>query len=197
MSARDSRKKTHIIDTVLKMISEGGDHKFTTREIAAKAKVNIAAINYYFGSKDDLIKLAEEDYFSRIAEVHMASIKTGKTVEETLLNYCMRYSDFVLANPGLQRNMMSRLISDTQARPEISAALQNNVVRIKNVIKDRLHDLDDKALNHVSIIFLSAVFYPILLSQYESKLNIDLEYKDREKLKEYYKTLINRILSGA
>lgn len=197
MSARDSRKKTHIIDTVLKMISEGGDHKFTTREIAAKAKVNIAAINYYFGSKDDLIKLAEEDYFRRIAEVHMASIKTGKNVEETLLNYCMRYSHFVLANPGLQRNMMSRLISDTQARPEISAALQNNVVRIKNVIKDRLHDLDDKALNHVSIIFLSAVFYPILLSQYESKLNIDLEYTDREKLKDYYKTLIDCILRCA
>ena len=197
MSARDSRKKTHLIDTVLKMISEGGDHKFTTREIAAKAKVNIAAINYYFGSKDDLIKLAEEDYFRRIAEVHMASIKTGKNVEETLLNYCMRYSEFVLANPGLQRNMMSRLISDRQARPEISAALQNNVARIKNVIKDRLHDLDDKALNHISVIFLSAVFYPILLTQYESELNIDLEYKDREKLKGYYKTLINRILSCA
>ncbi|MDD5399473.1 MAG: TetR/AcrR family transcriptional regulator [Dehalococcoidia bacterium] len=195
MSARDSKKKTHIIDTVLKMISEGGDHNFTTREIAAKAKVNIAAINYYFGSKDDLIKLAEEDYFRRIADVHMASIKTGKNVEETLLNYCIRYSEFVLANPGLQRNMMSRIISDRQARPEISIALQNNVIRIKNVLRDTLSRLDDKTLNHISVIFLSAVFYPILLTQYESELNIDLEYKDREKLKGYYKTLIDCILS--
>ncbi|MFA5400697.1 MAG: TetR family transcriptional regulator [Dehalococcoidia bacterium] len=197
MSARDSRKKSHIIDTVLSMISEGGDHKFTTREIAARAKVNIAAINYYFGSKDDLIKLAEEDYFSRIAEVHMASIKTGKNVEAILLNYCMRYSEFVLANPGLQRNMMSRLISDRQPRPEISLALQNNVMRIKKVIKERLSHLDDKALNHISVIFLSAVFYPILLTQYESELNIDLEYKDREKLRAYYRTLINCILHCA
>jgi AcrR family transcriptional regulator len=196
MSARNSRKKMHIVETVLRMISEGGNHNFTTREIAARAKVNIAAINYYFESKDDLIRLAEEDYFRRIAEVHMASIKTGKNVEETLLNYCTKYSEFVLANPGLQRNMMSRLISDSQARPEISAALQDNVMRIKKVIKDRLSDLDDKTLNHISVIFLSAVFYPILLTQYESELNIDLEYKDREKLKGYYKTLIDCILGS-
>ena len=45
-----------IIQVTIKMISSEGIHNLTTRSIAERAGVNIAAVNYYFGSKEKLIE---------------------------------------------------------------------------------------------------------------------------------------------
>lgn len=45
-----------IIQVTIGMISREGIHNLTTRSIATEAGVNIAAVNYYFGSKEKLIE---------------------------------------------------------------------------------------------------------------------------------------------
>jgi AcrR family transcriptional regulator len=44
-----------ILETTIAVIEEAGYHNVTVRRIAAKAGVNIAAINYYFRSKEQLL----------------------------------------------------------------------------------------------------------------------------------------------
>ena len=50
------KTKDKIIKSTLQIMSKDGVHSITVRKIAVAAKVNIAAINYYFGSKDSLIQ---------------------------------------------------------------------------------------------------------------------------------------------
>jgi TetR/AcrR family transcriptional regulator, regulator of cefoperazone and chloramphenicol sensitivity len=195
MINKESKTKAQIMKTVLKMIGDGGEHKFTTREIAKKARVNLAAINYYFGSKDDLIKEAEKYYIKKVTEITIESVERGKSIESNLLNLCTKYTEYVSANPGLQRNIWSSIIADPQTRAEVSEVIEKNVFFVKNIIKDIFKSKSDKELNFISLIFCSAIFYPVLLSQYESQVNIDIEYTHPEKLEEYYKTLVNCILS--
>jgi AcrR family transcriptional regulator len=54
-------KRAHIIDTALHLFSERGFEGTSIRHIAEKASVNVAMVNYYFGSKEKLFdKIVEQ-----------------------------------------------------------------------------------------------------------------------------------------
>ena len=59
--ARKSGKpdtKQLLIQNTLRLIETQGIGQVTVRKIAAQAGVNVAAVNYHFGSKDQLITAA-------------------------------------------------------------------------------------------------------------------------------------------
>ncbi|MEP6750935.1 MAG: TetR family transcriptional regulator [Bacteroidota bacterium] len=49
-------KKTHIIDHAIELFAEKGFEGSSIRDLAARADVNVAMINYYFGSKEKLFE---------------------------------------------------------------------------------------------------------------------------------------------
>ena len=51
-----------------RFLEKAGPNKLTTRSIAAQAGVNIAAINYYFTSKEALLEAALAASWERAAE---------------------------------------------------------------------------------------------------------------------------------
>ena len=53
-------KKTHIIDAAVELFAEKGFEGTSIRDIATKANVNLAMINYYFGSKEKLFECMVE-----------------------------------------------------------------------------------------------------------------------------------------
>lgn len=65
-------KKEHIINTAIELFAQKGFEGSSIRDLAAMAEVNIAMVNYYFGSKDKL--------FEAIVE-HKASFMRGKLDE--------------------------------------------------------------------------------------------------------------------
>lgn len=63
---KKQEKKKTIIDAAIVCIEEQGVQDLTVREITEKAAVNTASINYYFGSKDRLIKEALDQHFENL-----------------------------------------------------------------------------------------------------------------------------------
>jgi len=66
-------EKTHatqelILAAAIEALEESGPSGATTRAIAERAGVNVAAINYYFRSKDNLLALAAEAILDRLFE---------------------------------------------------------------------------------------------------------------------------------
>src|SRR5690348_4122906 len=49
-------KKTHIIESAIELFAEKGFEGTSIRDLATKADVNVAMINYYFGSKEKLFE---------------------------------------------------------------------------------------------------------------------------------------------
>jgi AcrR family transcriptional regulator len=49
-------KKTHIIEAAIELFAEKGFEGTSIRDLATKADVNVAMINYYFGSKEKLFE---------------------------------------------------------------------------------------------------------------------------------------------
>ena len=54
-SQRDKEIKDRIIAAAEYVFAEMGLEKATLRDITGSAKVNVAAVSYYFGSKSDLV----------------------------------------------------------------------------------------------------------------------------------------------
>jgi len=85
----DQDKKEEIIETVVMMLSEENVHSITTRKIADRAKINPAMVNYYFGSKKELLKEA----IIRNSQIGVTSTEKKdprKAMFDLLMNMCER-----------------------------------------------------------------------------------------------------------
>ncbi|MDH7497213.1 MAG: TetR/AcrR family transcriptional regulator, partial [Syntrophomonadaceae bacterium] len=66
---RSERTRQRIVQATLDLIAGEGLEKVTVRKIAAAAQVNLAAVNYHFGSKDAAVNEALKVVTSRLQVV--------------------------------------------------------------------------------------------------------------------------------
>src|SRR5258706_16032399 len=73
--------RARILDVAEELFSEQGFDRVSIRDITNKARVNLAAINYHFGSKEDLIAAIFEREFVPVNEARLAAlgaVQSGK-----------------------------------------------------------------------------------------------------------------------
>jgi AcrR family transcriptional regulator len=69
---KDTRSR--ILDVAEELFSEQGFDRVSIRDITNKARVNLAAINYHFGSKEDLIAAIFEREFVPVNEARLTAL---------------------------------------------------------------------------------------------------------------------------
>jgi len=109
------RARTSILDAAEELFAREGPAAVTLRSIAAAADVNVAAVNYYFGSKE---KLFEEMFLRRIVPLN----------EERLmrLTACLSGTD---AKPTLQDIVTAYVMPALQLTDAASASARAIVVQ--------------------------------------------------------------------
>lgn len=55
LAPEDNETRERILNTAQKLFAEKGFNRVTLRELTSAAETNLAAVNYYFGSKDKLL----------------------------------------------------------------------------------------------------------------------------------------------
>jgi AcrR family transcriptional regulator len=120
-----ARKK--LIEAGLKIYSAVGYEKASTRLLAAEAGVNIAAIPYYFGSKEGLYLAVIDsiiDYYraglgDSLTLIQTALGNTNTTDEEyrTLLDHYMRQMIHFILKGSPEREQISRIYTREQLDP--------------------------------------------------------------------------------
>lgn len=99
--------KTKILDAAQKLIVEVGADKASMRKITEAAGVNVAAINYHFGSKDNLISAIvtrfltplEKKQTQRLREVMAKYDGTPPILEELLRSQLEPLYEFTVDHP--------------------------------------------------------------------------------------------------
>src|SRR5262249_49648003 len=69
-TSRGEAQQRALVDAAYHLIAEGGFEKLRTRDVAARAGVNIATLHYYFKSKEDLIGAVVERVHYELATMH-------------------------------------------------------------------------------------------------------------------------------
>jgi AcrR family transcriptional regulator len=91
-----------IIEAVVTCIEKYGIDKLTTRKIAEAAGMNIASINYYFRSKDELVAETLTTTVNHMMEDVFAAIDdAGKSFEEALKDVFFYLIDGATRFPGI------------------------------------------------------------------------------------------------
>lgn len=157
-----------ILDKALYLIGKNGSLKVSIRAIAKEANVNVSAINYYFGTKDEMLNHVKQFYIANTFSAYSILDNNEYDSEEKLILSSNEIMEYTLKYPGiitiLKEAIKNKDINEIDAK----------IVEVTNNMNKKL----DKALSNVlsgndtivkynKIIFISSLLYPII--------NCDLE----------------------
>ncbi|HEU5366720.1 MAG TPA: TetR family transcriptional regulator [Hanamia sp.] len=136
-------KKQTIIESALKLFSTKGFEGTSVREIAADADVNVAMINYYFGSKDKLFESVVE-YRASVLQGIFAELITNKelTPIEKMDIVIDQTIERKFSNAEFHHLLHRELSLEhrPQLRDAISDILLKNMNAIKKIIQNGIKD---------------------------------------------------------
>jgi AcrR family transcriptional regulator len=198
-------KKDHILDVAEKVFAELGYEGASTRLISGEANVNMAMLNYYFGSKEGVFLAIFERRIASFQSV-LLSIGNDDSINawEKLDKYIDSYVDRVVNN-NCFHVMLNREISKskkTDLTDQITKIIMKNVTVFQNIIANGIKsgefskDVDQQLL--VATIFGTKNY--IVNTPHISSLIIGYDVMDKanqdEKLKPRLKTYLKKLLKA-
>lgn len=144
--------KTRILEVAERLFAEHGAEKATLRKICAAAGVNLAAVNYHFGSKAELINALLSHIMGHVVEVQItlldqAEQRAGETpplLEEVIHSFLAPIFSTARKYPNMRElfENLSKAYGDiTRFRSHIMAMLQRVHRRYMAVFTRTLPDL--------------------------------------------------------
>lgn len=90
--------KQAVYGAAIRLFARNGFAATGMRELAREAGVNLAMVNYFFGSKKGLLKAILEDYFSGVTKVLEANLSGPDPLEDRLHRTVVAVARYVQAN---------------------------------------------------------------------------------------------------
>jgi len=185
--------KDRILNSTLYIIGKEGLQNVTIRKIAATADVNIASINYHFGSKDNVINEALKCLTGKF--ITSFKILDNKQLDpiERMRNFLRSYSDVSIEYPDVFRNFVNNLIYNQELQPEyIQFIQQEGIKSIRNTLEELTGTRSDHHLYMMGLQMISSLIFPVLLSNKVGNIS-NLNYNDKDTRYEYVELLIKSI----
>ncbi len=131
-------KKELILETAERLFSELGYNGTSTRAIASEAGVNMAMLNYYFGSKEGLYKAIFERKFKGfhqvLVDINEEDISSWDKVKKYVTVYVDRLSTQTCFQKLIQYELS--LLSRSVTSDYIIDAMVLNTMELKKIIND-------------------------------------------------------------
>ncbi|MDD4170389.1 MAG: TetR/AcrR family transcriptional regulator [Desulfotomaculaceae bacterium] len=174
--------KEKIIQVVMNIIAQDGFQNITIRKIAAQAGVNVAAVNYHFGSKDAVINEALETVTNQLKNTFKYLRESNGSGETKLAIFINNYTDILIKYPDIIKNMIYHQIYHRQIDEQIGYVKflrTEGIEIIKQTIGQIRPELDDKSLYLRTLHLLSCISFPILMGeQIEEIMGVDLHNRE-------------------
>jgi TetR/AcrR family transcriptional regulator, regulator of cefoperazone and chloramphenicol sensitivity len=180
--------KQLILQTTLQLLETQGLLKVNIRKIAAQAGVNVAAVNYHFGSKDQVVYEALQILRSHfgLAFAHLQS--NLKPPRERLIEFMTSYCETVFTYPNLVKAFISQsLNADIQSDYE-SFVRAEGLALIAQTINE-IQPMDDERLSMKAFQMMSSLVL-ILLVGSDTQSIIGLDFADRKVLARYIEMIV-------
>jgi AcrR family transcriptional regulator len=185
---KSTREK--ILDVTIDLIEKVGTAKATTRTIAAAAGVNIAAINYHFGSKEKLVDEALSTSWEH-ASKHIKGYLSAEPWEPE--GALMAIGEYFLEG-GYRYPTITRanfFESDGQPRKAVAASIAALTGELEDRMSGSLDKTSTKELRIRLSAFVSAILFPPLVDS-----SCLPWLKDKSSRKEYVRILVRDLFAS-
>ncbi|MDY0100719.1 MAG: helix-turn-helix domain-containing protein [Bacilli bacterium] len=186
--ARDEVKQM-IIDKTRVLIQEKG--AVTIKDIAEATNMNVAAVNYHFGSKDNLIQLVIFEVLNKLKQEIMERLITlneTQDMDSFLFETLTLLYNFVVNNVGVTKYLFLSLDSQLLSANELinSFFAENEFTELVYKQLNLIMKTDDpKKLTTRYMIIFSSVVMPLLVQLLQGQEGVATMFTDPE-FKEYY-----------
>lgn len=146
-------KKSRILNVVVDLLNKQEDLSLlTVRQIAKMADVNVALINYYFKTKDELIQEA----VARVMENYTTSlfqVQPGKSTINRIIDFVINITDFSFQNYYLSKYAIQH---DMQSGSINTSSIL--MIPLREHYKSEKSDLELKLLAMQIIVPMQSLF---------------------------------------
>lgn len=191
--------KEKILSVAVELMTQKGE--ITVREVTEKAGVNVASINYHFGSKNNLLKMVEE-HFSNILYEYQSSLLYGnnKSPKEKIIDWAHGLMEYMLKFPGVIPLIVNLANDNREYSPKIieKVYMSNEVmVNVCTLIAMETNCFDKKKIGFKYTQIFSGIVGPILNELLNSLYftGKNTQFNSEENRREYVMDLVNSILS--
>ena len=196
-------KRTHIIETAMDLFARKGYEGTSIREIAERASVNLAMVNYYFGSKEKLFENIVE-YKSAVTRGLLDEILNNDKLSsiEKIYSIIDSYVEKLFTHRSFHRLIYQELILNQ--REELQNSIVNhlapNSVIIKRIIETGIKNGEFKKVDAeltlaslvgtINQVLLSKKFCNKLMNKEDDYVPYD-DIKFRKRVRNHLKQLMN------
>lgn len=186
--------RENIINATLKIIGEEGFQNVTIRKIAALADVNVAAINYHFGTKDIVINEALKYLTGKLMNSFNYLKEKELPPKIRMQNFIRNYADAALEHPDVFRNYINHSMCNYDLPSDYSEFIKREgLVELRNALSEIRNDDDDTRLFMKSFQIISGIAFPVLLGKQMEKLS-GINYDDENIRYKYLDVLLKTIV---
>jgi len=147
-AAGDGSVRDHILDRTIYLVGKKGTTDVTVREIAREAGVNVAAVNYYFSSKEQMFAQLAQRFLTGFGEV-MALLEVPDMSAEQRLRL---WADEVMRNLANYPGILAIMERSVTTKPDdpfgaaMRTAMQRAMRRLKATLAELIEDRDEARL---------------------------------------------------
>jgi AcrR family transcriptional regulator len=186
---------TRIINSAAYLFSRKGFSGVGVREIAAKAKVNISMVSYYYGGKVGLLKAIVTEYFSYVDGIALRVSEMNLPPREALKEFICKMVNLIKDREDLCKVAIIEMPIEL---PEITAIkvelLKNNMKLMSQSLSAGFNINDPKKHIIIGPAFLSLIFSGFMFGNLIKKISKDK--LDDDFCKRYCETISALFLDG-
>jgi AcrR family transcriptional regulator len=153
--------RARLVEAAIEQIEQHGLSRLTIREVAAAAGANIAAVNYYFGSKDALVAAALEGtlhhLLADLEEMLKGIASDPKVGFSELLEYLL---EGTLRFPRISKAHLHDAFSGDDYSGPFPVRFAPMLTRIRDALQRAVPGLSGTVASRRTVAALSAMFFP-------------------------------------
>jgi TetR/AcrR family transcriptional regulator, regulator of cefoperazone and chloramphenicol sensitivity len=162
LSNDKSDTRTRILETAAEIIGKERNLNLTIREVAARADVNIASINYHFRSKENLLSEVEMLLMENIGHIYTHLGDPEANTATRLINWANNLIKHLIDYPGIIYLIGTRIIEKEQTGINQYLSLMDR--DLAPLVKELAGIDDDNIVAFKVLQLISGVVYPILIT---------------------------------
>lgn len=197
MSRDSSETKNKIMEATIALLIECPPENITIRQIAELAGVNTAAINYHFGSKEQLLMKAV-DYSVETGSQDIIDMLSNHELppRERIYNYFISYTTILADYPNPSRIAVSVIYQDRPSEEIHVTEIQTKVFHALAQAIGELGNTDDKKKIEYVITILYATVHTCFLSQKYIKKVGTIDFNNVEEREALINFLMDMLINS-
>jgi AcrR family transcriptional regulator len=190
--------KERIFHTAVRLFSRKGFNGTGMRELASEAEVNLAMINYFYGSKHGLLEAIVDDFFQGLLQVMHENLFGDDPPEVRLERHIKAAGRYLCSKAQQAIFIASHLPLDD---PKTTAFKADRVrILLKTLSEAVLGDLEEKLGQRFPVIILGPAMIAAMMSHFMAKPVIEqlgIAEFDEEFYSKYPEIIAEVALYGA